>query len=470
MANIKKRSETSYLLTVSCGYDIKGKKIRKFKTINLPEGMTKKQREKEVQRAAILFEQEVENGTFLEGRNITFEEFANMWFNDYAEKQLTPSTLRVYKTRLNRRIVPALGHMKLANIQPHHVLEFDNSVGNDGDIRLDTNYLPTELVMSKMCTRGVKLESEAMGIDAGIHNNIRKGKRVKLKTAKKVSEYFCLPLGQCFTQEKGSYKLSSKTIKHYHDLLSTILETAVEWGIIDRNPAKRIKAPRVKRGNKKRMYYDDKQVAQLLSCLAGEPIKYQTIIYLTIDTGMRLSEVAGLEWSDIDFQDNCITISKQRQQVSGYGTFVKEPKTESGNRQVTVSETVIKLLRQLKKEQSINRLKLGNAWFESDIAFTHDDGKPINPRRPYHWLQSFLEKNNLPQISFHALRHTNASLMIAEGIDIVTLSGRLGHSDKNVTLNVYSHMIKSKEKMAANKMEAFYGRLNNERTFASDAD
>lgn len=463
MANIKRRSETSYLLTVSCGYDTKGKKIRKYKTINVPEGLTARQREKEIQKAALMFEQEVENGTFLDGSKVTFEEFANMWMSDYAERQLTPSTLRVYKIRLERRIIPAIGHMKLSNIQPHHVLEFDNNIGEGGDIRLDTNYRPTDIVISKLRKDNIKLEADAIGINVAIHRNIRNGKRVKIESAQKVAEYLGLPLETCFTQEKGGKKLSSRTIKHHHDLVSAILETAVEWGIIESNPAKRIRAPKVRRNSKKTMYYDDKQVAQLLLHLEGEPLKYQTIIYLTIDTGIRLSEAAGLEWSDIDFQENLITVNKQRQQVSGYGTFVKEPKTESGNRQVTVSETVMKLLRQFKKAQSVNRLKLGDAWFESDIVFAHEDGKPISTKRPYQWLQHFLEKNNLPKISFHALRHTNASLLIAEGVDIVTLSGRLGHADKNVTLNVYSHIIYAKEKKAANKMEAFYGRVIGEK-------
>ena len=83
----------------------------------------------------------------------------------------------------------------------------------------------------------------------------------------------------------------------------------------------------------------------------------------------------------------------------------------------------------------------------------------MNPHRPYVWFTEFLSKNDLPRITFHQLRHTNSSLLISVGVDAVTLSGRLGHGNKNVTLNVYSHIIKSKEAEVANKMDMFYGNL-----------
>ena len=88
-----------------------------------------------------------------------------------------------------------------------------------------------------------------------------------------------------------------------------------------------------------------------------------------------------------------------------------------------------------------------------------DDGTPISANLPYKWFVDFLKRHNLPLISFHQLRHTNASLLISSGEDIVTVSGRLGHADKNITLNTYSHLIKSKEVQVANRMDEFYQRL-----------
>ena len=104
-------------------------------------------------------------------------------------------------------------------------------------------------------------------------------------------------------------------------------------------------------------------------------------------------------------------------------------------------------------------MKLGTAWKNEPYVFVLDDGTPISPNLPYKWFENFLARHNLPKISFHQLRHTNASLLISAGEDIVTVSGRLGHADKNITLNTYSHLIKSKEAQAAAKMDAFYEKV-----------
>ena len=272
--------------------------------------------------------------------------------------------------------------------------------------------------------------------------------------ANKICNYFNKDIKELFVNDDIQETLSEKTIKHHHDLISTVLSTAVEWNLITNSPAERVKSPKVSK--KKPIYYDDNQVLQLFLLLEDQPLKYKTAIYLTIDTGLRLSEIAGLEWNDIDFENNALEINKQRQYVAGYGTLIKQPKTENGNRYASISETVINMLKKLRIEQKENRLKMGELWTSSNNIFIHEDGKPMHPHRPYKWLTEFLKQNNLDTITFHALRHTNASLLIAAGMDIVTLSGRLGHSDKNVTLNTYSHVIRSKEKQASTMMEQFY--------------
>lgn len=183
------------------------------------------------------------------------------------------------------------------------------------------------------------------------------------------------------------------------------------------------------------------------------------MIYLAIDIGLREGELTGLKWEDINFDTCEVNINKQRHYIAGYGNIEGKPKTEAGIRTVTASKTVISLLKEYKKQQNENRLKFGTAWQNGQYVFLHEDGKPISTQRPYKWFTNFLNRYNLPKITFHQLRHTNASLLISSGEDIVTVSGRLGHADKNVTLNTYSHIIKSKEAQVANKMDEFYANL-----------
>ena len=161
----------------------------------------------------------------------------------------------------------------------------------------------------------------------------------------------------------------------------------------------------------------------------------------------------------MNIESKSLDISRQRQYVTGYGVFEKTPKTDSGTRSISLSGTIAEILSQYRKAQIANRLQLGPAWVDSDNVFIHEDGTPMHPNRPYRWFVEFLEQYNMPKITFHQLRHTNASLLIAAGVDVVTLSGRLGHADKKVTLNTYSHVIKTKEQQAANQMDDIYNQL-----------
>jgi len=467
MATIERKKNGSVRITAFAGYSVSGKQIRHNTTITASElaGLTEKQREKEIDRRKMLFEERVRNGQYLDGERITFAEFVDMWLRDYAEKKLAPSTLNPYKFRLESRIIPSLGHHKLAKLQPNHLLTFYNSLSEAG-ARLDTLYMPTELLLTRLA-EGVN--TKAMEANTGLYrkiiSRIKAGKGVYKETALKLCGYFNIPLDNAFTASGKDEVLSGKTIRHHHTLISSILASAVEWNIIQSNPAERVEPPEAPKTKfiVKENYYDDEQVLSLFVALENEPIKYKVIIYLTIDTGLRLSEVAGAEWSDIDFKSKQLDITRQRQYVSGYGTFNADPKSDSGIRKITISDMVVDMLREYQTYQKIMRLQHGSLWHESNNVFIHEDGKPIFPNRPSIWFSEFLVRKNLPKITFHGLRHTNASLLIAEGIDIVTLSGRLGHADKNMTLKTYSHIIKSKEKQAANRMDQFYSRVLGEK-------
>ena len=117
MATVTKRGDT-YKITVSCGYDINGKQIRRNTTWKPASGMTKKQIEKELERQTVLFEERCRTGQYLDG-SIRFADFAEKWMNDYADKQLKAKTVAGYKELL-KRINPAIGHIKLEQIQPQH--------------------------------------------------------------------------------------------------------------------------------------------------------------------------------------------------------------------------------------------------------------------------------------------------------------------------------------------------------------
>lgn len=454
MAYYEQKSKNSYKIVVSMGYDSSGKRRRVSKTVKLPENMSESKRQKELNALCVLFQKEVENGIYLDGGKITFAEFTEKWLADYGEKNLAPTTLVSYKIILNR-ILPVIGHITLNKLQPHHLIQFYNSLDEEG-ARLDGRFTPTKYLIKYLEPLTIAHIIKTTSISSKTCRRLKTGMATNYATAQKLCRIYKLDFHRMFKGDTEK-KLTRKTVRNHHIVIHSILSTAVDWNILMNNPAECAKPQKVTKPKAK--YYNDEQVAEMLNALSSEPLMYMTMIYLAIDIGLREGELTGLKWEDINFNTCEININKQRHYIAGIGDVEGKPKTDAGMRIVTASKTVISLLKEYKKQQTENRLKFGTAWQNGEYVFLHEDGKPISTQRPYKWFTNFLKRHNLPKITFHQLRHTNASLLISSGEDIVTVSERLGHADKNVTLNTYSHIIKSKEAQVANKMDEFYAAL-----------
>lgn len=463
MASISKRGENSYRITVSCGYDSKGKKLFKNKTITLDPSLTKKQIDKELQKQAALFEKEVENGTYLDGGKITFYDFTERWLKDYAEKQLQPKTLYRYKEMLNSRIIPALGHIKLEKLQPTHLLQFYDNLGEDG-IRLDAKYFANPEFNELIARKKLKTSdlSKISGVARETIRKARSGNSIALKTVEALASALEVKPEVLFTKRETEGKLSDQSIKHHHRLISSILTTAVQWQCIISNPAARVKPPKVDK--KEAAHYDEDMTEYMLSLLDNEPLKYKTMIYLAVYSGSRLGEIAGLEWSDIDFENNLLQVSRASQYLPGQGTFTKDPKNESSQRIIAMPQLVMDLLKQYKAWQNEERLECGDQWEDHNRLFTQWNGKPIFPYTPTSWFKDFRRKHNLPEIKFHGLRHTNASLLISKGVDVQTVAKRLGHTKATTTTGIYSHFLKRPDKEAAEKLQNLFSKKNKDKS------
>lgn len=245
--------------------------------------------------------------------------------------------------------------------------------------------------------------------------------------------------------------LSPQTIKHYHGFLSSVMETAVKWGVILNNPCKRVDPPKVPK--KELVFLDADELKVLLAALDKEPIETKCLFYIAIFTGVRRSELLGLEWEDIDFENNLIHIRRTSQYTTQKGIFTDTTKTEQSKRTLKVTPSLMNIIKEHKKEQTIMRLKLGDAWKNCNRLFTNLNGSPMAPNTPYKKLQRILKENGLKKVDLHSLRHSNASLLIYQGTDIKTVSKRLGHSQTSTTLDIYAHQIKEAEELAAEALE-----------------
>jgi len=452
MATWEQRGDSSHRLVAYCGYDSTGKKrTPKRKTIKITEKMSEKQLKKFLDKEAILFQQEVDKGLYLDADKISFGEFCQRWMTDYAEKHLQPKTIAGYKDYL-RRINQAIGHIKLGKLQPHHLNEFYNNLAENG-VRLDDKHILNAKYVN-LITANKKGAADEAGAHINTIGSLLKGKSITRATADKLSKHLGIPLDKLFLVTKLEKGLDPKAISHHHRLISAILNKAVKWQVILSNPASRVEPPKVRR--KEAAHYDEEQVLQMFRLLTDEPLKYQAAIYVALYGGLRLGEVTGLEWQDINFAKKSITISKSRQYVSGLGTYDKMPKTERSTRQIDLSSGVLDILSKYKAEQDEERLTLGDKWIDTGKIFVQWNGMPMFPQTPSKWFAKWIERNGLPKITFHQLRHSHASILIANGVDIATVSRRLGHSKISTTIDTYTHAIKSRDTAAANLLDDIF--------------
>lgn len=418
MASIRKRGKT-YEITVSKGYDQDGRKITERMTWRPDPDKTEKQNEKALSAAALHFEEQVKAGRFLDGDKITFSDFSTTWLKEYAEKQLSPSTVTMYRDLLKWYILPAIGPVKLSKVLPR-----------------DLNALYNRLMDTP--------------------------------------------------KQNGRGKISRGTVKHVHATVSSIYKTAVRWNVCQDSPADRVQLPKASAADSVK-YWTREQAAAFLADLDAPRyvhISGQTrtsaagtaytvkeydqrrdlspalrlFFKMALLCGCRRGELLALEWTDVDFDREEMRISKSTTYTAGR-IITKEPKTATGKRSVSLPGVILDALREWKAEQAAACAALGTAWNGGRpprLIFTREDGKQLHPSTPYQAFKQIIADHNarenadpLPDIPLHGLRHTSATLLISENVDIRTVAGRLGHAQTSTTLNIYSHALKSKDKAAA---------------------
>lgn len=279
--------------------------------------------------------------------------------------------------------------------------------------------------------------------------------------------YLYQELSECtYVRKNITSKLSAKTVLEHHRLIHSMLQQAMYWQMVPYNAASRVRPPKAKKPHIN--FYDDVQTIALIKALEGEELKFRVIILLTIFTGLRRGEVLGLEWNDISFKNSSVSVRQASQYVPTIGIYTKDPKTETSNRVISIPESITKLLREYQRKQMEQRLKLGDKWILTNRVFVQFDGKPMHPDTITKWFRQFLEEKNLPHITFHGLRHTHATLLISQGLDVRTVSNRLGHAQTSTTLNIYAHSFARMDREASEKLDNLLYREDTKKYFKAN--
>ena len=317
---------------------------------------------------------------------IKFEDFTEQWFNEYAEIKLKPKTIEGYRC-MSRRIYKAIGHIRLDKVTSRDIQKFIF--------------------------------------------DMTKEKR-------------------CDGRNKRNGRLSSKTIKLHISMISSIFDYAIKMQLVRNNPCRAVTLP--KPDGEKREVYTLEEVQKLLELFEKEPesnYKYVLFYTLAIYTGFRRGELLGLEWKDMDFNTNMVTVNRTSiYSKRAGGTYTETPKTESSYRTLKLPDEVMDMLLKWKELQEIQRQRVGSKWIETDRIFTKWNGLTLDGTAPGYIYKKFCERTGMGYVCNHSFRHFNASVLISNGIDVKTVQSCLGHSTATTTLQIYAHTFQSAQAAA----------------------
>ncbi len=450
MPTIQKRGDT-YRIRVSAGYDSNGKQLMKSMTWKPAPGMTPKQIEKELDRQAVLFEEKVKTGQYMDG-NVKFSEYAQTWLEN---AQLAPTTRALYVDLL-RRINAAIGHIRLDRLQAHHLETFYKNLRENG-VKERGGYAESSKLAGLLKEKKLsRVKAAALtGVSAATIGSASLGRHISVESAARIAEAFNMRPDELFTLHTETTGLSDKTVLHHHRLISAILAKAKKDHLVPHNvAAEYADAPKVRR--KEPPHLDDAQAREMVVQLLGEEdIRIKTALMLLLYSGLRRGELCGLSWPDVDERTGLIHVLRASQYQEGMGIVEVPTKNDESVRAVKLPPFMFELLRQYKTWWTEQRLANGDRWKgEQQRLFIQEDGRPLNPDTINLWLDRFLSKHDFPRLTPHGLRHTFATLQIAAGVDIKTLQARGGWAQPDTPMKIYAHAIKSAAEAASDALDS----------------
>ena len=342
-----------------------------------------------------LFSSEILQGKVLAPgtEKMTLDQLYEYWTKHYAEKNQALST-RVCNDNLFVRIKASLGHLLIEKIQPRHILSFIDQLSEP-------------------------------------------------------------------TAGKGDKPLSSRTIRKHCILLNSLLDTAVQWEMMIANPCNKVTP--LKQDKSRKNILSEEELATFLTALSTHNVvKHQLWIMLAFTLGLRREEIFGLKWLDINFDENTISIVRAIVYVQGAGLIEKDTKSDSSYRTLSVPTDVMQLLvcwreeveATYKRRNKRNKVVvLDNPTGIDKWLFTQANGTVGHPHAFNTFISRFCKDNGLEKVGPHLLRHMSGSYLLKGGIDIASISKKLGHSDKSFTMKTYIHSLESSEKQSANVMQ-----------------
>lgn len=258
---------------------------------------------------------------------------------------------------------------------------------------------------------------------------------------------------QNYYADKLTGGLSPTTVNTQHAVLHHALKQAVRWGLIVRNVTEAVDPPREARVEY--VTWNETQVRAFLTVADTDALS--AFWRLALLTGMRRGEMLGLKWSALDLTRGTLHVMQTLSRGNAGSYELGQPKTTSGRRQIALSPSVVSILQRHRVKQLEQRLALGQDYLDHDFVFADATGAPLHPNTLRMHFLRLIAKAEVPVMRLHDMRHTSATLMLANGEHAKIVSERLGHSSISITLDRYSHVTPQMQREAANRLDTLIG-------------
>ncbi|MGE5398087.1 MAG: tyrosine-type recombinase/integrase [Chitinophagales bacterium] len=332
-------------------------------------------------------------GRLVDNGKLTLGQWLDRWLEVYKKPALKYSTWFSYKQLADIHIKPVLGDRQLDRLQANEIQAFYNALSDSGRIIIKNN-----------------------------------GQQVNGKSA----------------------GLSPQTIRNCHNVLRGAFNQAYKEALIQWNPISAIELPA--RESREIQPFTAAEVTYFLNAIKDHEL--YALIITDLGTGLRRGELLGLQWSNVNMEERTAAIRRSLIQIGSEIRWQDSVKTKASKSTVTLPGEVIKVLKQVIKQQARNKLLLGEAYQDNDLVFCRADGTAYRPDYIYHQYKRLLAANSLPDTTFHALRHTFCTLLLESGEDLATVSKLARHSSVSITADLYVHKTQTMQERAANRMDA----------------
>jgi integrase len=326
--------------------------------------------------------------------NLTIGDYLAHWLDTMAKPRIRETTFRTYEGLVRRFLIPGLGSRKLGTLTVKDVRTWLDHIG-------------------KIC------QCCAQGWDA---------KRDPANRHKE-SRPRCCAIGKCCNKT-----IRPATVRYIRGVLSAALADGVREDMLGRNVASAVRLPSPKSDFQP---FTAKEARKYLMTAAFN--RHGALFELALRTGMRQGELLGLKWTDIDLDRGHLYIQRTLARTKGGPTF-QPVKTYRSARRIIIPRDCLTSLHRYKKRQEIDRREAGDRWQETGLVFANAVGGPLDPAAVYHNHVAVCDIADVRYIRFHDLRHTCASLLLEQGVELVTIKELLGHAQISTTADIYSHV------------------------------